>query len=73
VQAGFLSYEHEGNAADIVYSRNALHHLPDFWKAVALERIAGILKPDGTPRLRDLVFDFDPEGCQNSDSAPNQG
>jgi SAM-dependent methyltransferase len=59
VQAGFLSHEHEGNAADVVYSRNALHHLPDFWKAVALERIAGILKPGGTLRLRDLVFAFD--------------
>lgn len=60
VQAGFLSYEHEGDAADIVYSRNALHHLPDCWKAVALERIAGILKAGGRLRLRDLVFDFDP-------------
>jgi ubiquinone/menaquinone biosynthesis C-methylase UbiE len=60
VQAGFLSYEHEGNAADVVYSRNALHHLPDFWKAIALERIADILKPGGTLRLRDLVFAFDP-------------
>jgi ubiquinone/menaquinone biosynthesis C-methylase UbiE len=60
VQAGFLSYEHEGDTADVVYSRNALHHLPDFWKALALERIARILKPRGTLRLRDLVFDFDP-------------
>src|SRR5581483_8427910 len=36
VQAGFLSYEHRGAPADFVYSRNALHHLPDFWKAIAL-------------------------------------
>jgi ubiquinone/menaquinone biosynthesis C-methylase UbiE len=59
VQAGFLSYEHQGDAADFVYSRNALHHLPDFWKALALGRIADILKPGGTLRLRDLVFAFD--------------
>src|SRR4051794_13095104 len=32
VHAGFLSYEHHGSRPDFVYSRNALHHLPDFWK-----------------------------------------
>src|SRR5207302_5250977 len=29
VQAGFLSYEHHGTAADFVYTRWALHHLSD--------------------------------------------
>ncbi len=60
VQAGFLSYEHTGDPADIVYSRNALHHLPDFWKAIALQRIAAILKPGGILRIHDLVYDFNP-------------
>lgn len=60
VQAGFLSYQHAGDPADIVYSRNALHHLPDFWKAVAIQRIAQILRPHGVLRLRDLVFSFEP-------------
>lgn len=60
VHAGFLSYEHQGEPADIVYSRNALHHLPDFWKAIALTRIAGILKPAGVLRLHDLVYNVDP-------------
>jgi len=59
VQAGFLSYEHRGEMADYVYSRNALHHLPDIWKALALERVAGILKSDGILRLRDLAFACD--------------
>src|SRR3954447_20006247 len=36
VDAGFLTYEHAGDAADVVYSRYALHHLPDFWQAIAL-------------------------------------
>jgi SAM-dependent methyltransferase len=58
VQAGFLSYRHKGEPADCVYSRNALHHLPDFWKAIALERIAEMLVPQGILRLRDLVFAF---------------
>ncbi|MDQ6602652.1 MAG: class I SAM-dependent methyltransferase, partial [Chloroflexota bacterium] len=44
VHGGFLSYEHEGDAADFVYSRNALHHLPDFWKGLALARIAALLR-----------------------------
>ncbi|MDQ6604096.1 MAG: methyltransferase domain-containing protein, partial [Chloroflexota bacterium] len=57
---GFLSYEHEGDAADFVYSRNALHHLPDFWKGLALARIAALLRPGGVLLLRDLVFSFDP-------------
>ena len=60
VQAGFLSYEHTGPPADAVFTRNALHHLPDFWKAVALDRIARFLRPAGVLRLRDLVFDFQP-------------
>jgi SAM-dependent methyltransferase len=60
VRAGFLSYEHMGAPADAVYTRNALHQLPDFWKALALERIANLLRPGGVLRLRDLIFDFQP-------------
>jgi ubiquinone/menaquinone biosynthesis C-methylase UbiE len=60
VEAGFLSYEHGGDPADVVYTRNALHQLPDFWKGIALQRLAGILRPGGILRLRDLVFDFVP-------------
>lgn len=60
-EAGFLSYEHHGDPADIVYSRHALHHLPDFWKAIALRRIHDLLKPGGIFMLRDLVYSFDPD------------
>jgi ubiquinone/menaquinone biosynthesis C-methylase UbiE len=60
VQAGFLSYEHTGPPADAVYTRHALHHLPDFWKAVALDRLARLLRPGGVLRLHDLIFDFRP-------------
>ncbi|TDE11895.1 class I SAM-dependent methyltransferase [Jiangella asiatica] len=59
VRAGFLSYEHPGHA-DVVYSRLALHHLPDFWKAVALCRVRAMLRPGGLLRLSDVVFAFDP-------------
>jgi SAM-dependent methyltransferase len=60
VQAGFLSYEHSGPPVAGVYTRNALHQLPDFWKAVALDRIAAMMRPGGVLRLRDLIFDFRP-------------
>ena len=61
VQAGFLSYEHSGPPADGVYTRHALHQLPDFWKGIALDRIARMLRPGGVLRLRDLIYDFRPD------------
>jgi ubiquinone/menaquinone biosynthesis C-methylase UbiE len=60
VHAGFLTYEHTAAPADLVYSRYALHHLPDFWKAMALDRIHRMLRPGGLLRLWDVVYDFDP-------------
>jgi ubiquinone/menaquinone biosynthesis C-methylase UbiE len=64
VQAGFLTYEHAGPPADAVFTRNALHQLPDFWKALALERIARLLRPGGVLRLHDLIFDFQPAAAE---------
>ncbi|MDQ4143241.1 MAG: methyltransferase domain-containing protein [Actinomycetota bacterium] len=58
--AGFLTYVHEGSPADVVYSRFALHHLPDFWKALALHRITAFLRPGGILRLWDVVYSFEP-------------
>lgn len=60
VEAGFLTYEHQGDPPQLVHSRNALHHLRDFWKGVALARIHDLLAPGGVLVLRDLVYDFEP-------------
>lgn len=60
VAAGFLSYEHAGAPVDAVYSRYALHHLPDFWKGVALARARRLLRPGGLLRLVDIVWSFEP-------------
>jgi SAM-dependent methyltransferase len=60
VRAGFLTYEHAGRPVDFIYSRLALHHLPDFWKAVALSRLRGMLQTGGLLRLSDVVYDFEP-------------
>jgi SAM-dependent methyltransferase len=60
VEAGFLSYEHTGEPPQLVHSRNALHHLPDFWKGIALARVHDLLAPGGVLVLSDLVYDFEP-------------
>jgi ubiquinone/menaquinone biosynthesis C-methylase UbiE len=65
VQAGFLSYEHAGPPVDAVYTRNALHQLPDFWKALALARIAAFMRAGGVLRLRDLIYDFQPSQVED--------
>jgi ubiquinone/menaquinone biosynthesis C-methylase UbiE len=64
VRAGFLTYQHHGPPADGVYTRNALHQLPDFFKALALDRIARMLRPGGVLRLRDLIYDFSPADAE---------
>jgi SAM-dependent methyltransferase len=61
VEAGFISYEHERAPVDVAYSRFALHHLPDFWKAHALVRVARCTRPGGLLRLWDIVYSFAPE------------
>jgi SAM-dependent methyltransferase len=64
VEAGFLTYEHAASPADFIYSRFALHHLPDFWKAVALNRLRQMVRPGGLLRLWDVVYDFDPSEAE---------
>jgi hypothetical protein len=58
VAGGFLTYGHRGEPPDVVYSRYALHHLPDFWKGVALTRIHRMLRAGGLFRLWDVVYHF---------------
>jgi ubiquinone/menaquinone biosynthesis C-methylase UbiE len=65
VRAGFLTYEHLGPPADLVYSRFALHHLPDFWKAVALSRLRRMLRAGGALRLWDVVYHFEPAEAES--------
>lgn len=64
VQAGFLDYAHQGAPADVVYTRYALHHLPDFWKGVALARMHGLLRPGGLLRVWDVVYSFEPHEAE---------
>lgn len=65
VLGGFLTYRHRGEPLDAVVTAFALHHLPDFWKQVALIRIAGMLKDGGELFIRDVVYSFDPAGYES--------
>ena len=56
---GFLTYRHEGEPADVLFTSIALHHLPDFWKACAFDRMRGMIKPGGFLYLTDVIFHFD--------------
>lgn len=58
-RGGFLTYEHTDSPVDAIVSVVAMHHLPDFWKLVALHRLTAMLKPEGRLYLSDVVFSFD--------------
>src|SRR3979490_1186413 len=62
--AGLLSFAYQPNSYDLIVSEFTLHHLPDFWKAVALSRIYGALKPGANFYLRDIVFVSMPDGSE---------
>ena len=62
--AGLLSFAYQPNSYDLIVSEFTLHHLPDFWKAVALARIHAALKPGANFYLRDIVFVSMPDGVE---------
>ena len=55
-RAGFLSFEVADRSFDLITTKNALHHLPDFWKALALSRMHAALRPGGRLYIRDVMF-----------------
>lgn len=64
--SGFLNFEcHE--QVDLVCTKWAFHHLPDYWKQAALLNINKMLKPDGIFFLSDVVFKFDAKFEENTD------
>jgi len=64
--AGLLSFAYQPNSYDLIVSEFTLHHLPDFWKAVAMSRIFAALKPGANFYLRDIVFVGMPDGSERS-------
>lgn len=55
--AGFLTYEHPEGTVDAVVTTFAFHHLPDFWKGIALRRIHLMLKPGGLFFMHDVIIE----------------
>lgn len=62
--AGLLSFAYQPHSYDLIVSEFTLHHLPDFWKAVALKRIFCALKPGASFYLRDIVYVSMPDGLE---------
>ena len=62
--AGLLSFAYRPESYDLIVSEFTLHHLPDFWKAVAMARIFAALKPGADFYLRDIVFVSMPDGSE---------
>lgn len=56
IQAGFLTFKHDDDPVDAIVTQIALHHLPDFWKQVALKRMYDMLRPGGKLYIKDVVF-----------------
>lgn len=61
INGGFLTYKHAGEPADLITTKAAFHHLPDFWKQIALLRMNRMLKMGGLLYIHDIVFQFDPQ------------
>lgn len=59
IHSGFLNYELKSESCDAVITQLALHHLPDFWKSVALNRINSSLKKGGRLYILDCILSFE--------------
>ncbi len=63
-RASLLTYDHDGPLLDIIVCQATLHHLPDFWKFIALRRMARLLREGGTLYLSDAVYSFSPDNYE---------
>lgn len=55
--AGFLTFTHPAACADAITTTFAFHHLPDFWKGLALQRLRRLLRPGGQFYLHDVILE----------------
>lgn len=62
--AGFLSYRKEEDV-DVILTQIALHHLPDFWKMIAIQNMYDALQEGGRLLLRDSILSFDTQDYIN--------
>ena len=62
--SGFMTYEHDASPVDAVVTTFAFHHLPDFWKGIALKRVNTMLKPGGSFYIHDVILE-EPGALEN--------
>lgn len=55
--AGFLTYTHTGAPVSAISTSLSFHHLPDYWKGVALKRLAEMLVDGGRLYLHDVIIE----------------
>lgn len=55
--AGFLTYDHPEDSVDAIVTTFAFHHLPDFWKGIALRRLHRMLKQGGQFYMHDVIIE----------------
>jgi putative AdoMet-dependent methyltransferase len=58
INSGILEFLSKDMKVDAIVTQTALHHLPDFWKSVAIHKMAGMLNPGGKIFLSDVIFSF---------------
>jgi ubiquinone/menaquinone biosynthesis C-methylase UbiE len=56
-RAGFLTYQHQGQPVDAIVTTFAFHHLPDFWKGIAMNRMNEVLKTGGQLYIHDVIME----------------
>jgi ubiquinone/menaquinone biosynthesis C-methylase UbiE len=54
---GFLTFEYNGPPVDAIITSFAFHHLPDFWKGIALHRMYRMLKTGGQLFIHDAILE----------------
>ncbi len=54
---GYLTFDSDGPIADFIVSTFAFHHLPDFWKGIALHHMYNLLKPGGQLYIHDAILE----------------
>jgi len=57
VESGFLNYQHLSGPVDYATTSFAFHHLPDYWKTIALKNIYKMLKDSGRLYIQDVVIE----------------
>lgn len=55
--SGFLNFEYDGPSVDIITTTFAFHHLPDFWKGMALDKMYSLLRPGGQFFIHDAIIE----------------